>query len=72
MLQQGPWRHLNAWPNWATLRSLSAKWPIRGADLWHLATAKGLQAQIPELGLLTFNMRLQRAGEGEGLGFSAR
>jgi len=27
------------WPEWEIVRALSAKWPLRGADLWHLAAA---------------------------------
>jgi predicted nucleic acid-binding protein len=67
VLEQGPWRHLTAWPEWGTVKSLSSKWPLRGADLWHLATAKDLQSQIPDLFLLTFDARLQEAVKGEGL-----
>ncbi|MCP4669257.1 MAG: type II toxin-antitoxin system VapC family toxin [Deltaproteobacteria bacterium] len=67
VLQDGPWRHLNALPERGMMHDLSSKWPLRGADLWHLATAKGLQGQLPELSLLTFDHRLLKAAEGEGL-----
>jgi predicted nucleic acid-binding protein len=66
-LRNGPWRHLTFSPDLGIARSLSTKWPIRGADLWHLATAKSLQDQLPELILLTFDIRLKEAAEGEGL-----
>jgi len=66
-LRDGPWRHLTFLPDWEMVRSLSIKWPLRGADLWHLATAKGLQNQLPELYLLTFDTRLKEAAEGEEL-----
>lgn len=67
ILEGGPWHHLNAWPEWKIIRPLSVKWPLRGADLWHLATAKTLQKQLPELFLLTFDNRLNTAALGEGM-----
>ena len=66
-LEDGPWRRLTIWPEWIIVRSLSAKWPLRGADLWHLSAAKSLQKQLPEMLLLTFDNRLQKAAQGEGL-----
>ena len=66
-LKTGPWRYLNIWPEWEKLRALSQKWSLRGTHLWHLATAKTLQNQIPELKILTFDNRLGIAAKGEGL-----
>ena len=66
-LEGGPWRHLNTWPEWKIIRPLSLKWPLRGADLWHLATAKSLHKQLPELLLLSFDTRLIDAASGEGM-----
>jgi len=66
-LEQGPWRRLTIWPQWVTVRVLSEKWPLRGADLWHLSAAKSLQKELPELRLLTFDNRLHKAAQGEGL-----
>ena len=66
-LEEGPWRRLTILPEWIVARSLSAKWPLRGADLWHLSAAKSLQKELPELLLLTFDNRLQKAAQGEGL-----
>ncbi|MGH2424940.1 MAG: hypothetical protein ACRDF1_01465 [bacterium] len=42
------------------------KWSLRGADLWHLCTAKSLQSELPELRILTFDARLATAARGEG------
>lgn len=67
VLESGPWRRVNAWPDWEIVQPLSAQWPLRGADLWHLATAKTLQRQLPELFLFTFDARLQTASQGEGM-----
>ena len=66
-LERGPWRRLNAVPSWDMLRKLSGKYPLRGADLWHLAAAKSLQLELPELRLLTFDQRLRTAARGEKL-----
>jgi predicted nucleic acid-binding protein len=67
VLEEGPWRRLTAWPDWSAMHSLSIKWPLRGADLWHLALTKSLQDQLPEIRLLTFDARLRAAAEGEKL-----
>ena len=66
-LDTGPWRSLNAVPDWKLVGQLSAKWPLRGADLWHLAVAKGLQADLPELTVMSYDTRLLAAARGEGL-----
>lgn len=65
MLEKGPWRRLNALPEWEITKNLSRKWSLSGADLWHLATAKSLQKEIPELILLTFDTRLKKAAREE-------
>ena len=70
-LRQGPWRRMSAFPDWEVTRSLSQKWPLRGADLWHLATAKSLQDELPELVLLTFDSRLEQSAGGEGMACNA-
>lgn len=67
VLNEGPWHRLNVWPDWEIVLPLSTKWPLRGADLWHLATAKSLQRQLPGLFLLTFDTKLVRAASGEGI-----
>ena len=66
-LTAGPLRHLNIQPDRKWIVSLSAKWALRGADLWHLAVAKTLEEQIPELILLTLDNRMRTAAEGEEL-----
>jgi len=66
-LEKGPWRRLNVQPGWATMKALAGLWPLRGADLWHLAAAALLQERIPELIFLTFDHRLKIAAEGQGM-----
>lgn len=66
-LKTGPWRRLNIWPEWTTLIALSEKWPLKGSNLWHLASAKTLQKQLPELTLFTFDEELKKAAQEEGL-----
>ncbi len=67
VLEKGPWRRLNISPEWRKAKTLSRKWSLRGADLWHLATAKTLQIQIPELSVITFDKRLKKAAQAENL-----
>jgi len=67
VLETGPWRRIHLSPAWKDLHDLCTKWPLRGADLWHLATAKRIQQELPELSVFSFDERLKRAAEGEGL-----
>ncbi len=62
-----PWRHTNALPAREIVPSLARRWPLRGADLWHLACALTLLDALPELQLLSFDKRLHEAALGEGL-----
>jgi len=66
-LDQGPWRYLNLSPEREIVDPLAMKWALRGADLWHLATAKTFQTRVPEVYLLTFDSLLEVAARGEGL-----
>jgi predicted nucleic acid-binding protein len=67
VLDNGPWRRISAWPEWEIIRSLTTKHPLRGADLWHLATAKSMHTEFPELYLLSFDKRLIKAAQSESL-----
>jgi len=67
VLDQGPWRRIRISPEWEITRDLFQKWPLRGADLWHLAASKSLQKEFPELMVLTFDSRLKMAAKGEAL-----
>lgn len=66
-LETGPWRRIHMVPAERWLRPLAESWPLRGADLWHLALARTMQQDLPELALLTFDTRLAVAARGEGL-----
>lgn len=66
-MERGPWRRIYVLPDYDELKSLAGRWPLRSADLWHLAVAKTLRREIPELVILTFDERLGRAAEGESL-----
>ena len=66
-LTSGPWRWINVVPDRKLIRELAVRYQLRGADLWHLAAAKTLKADQPELTLLTFDSQLSLAAEGEGL-----
>jgi predicted nucleic acid-binding protein len=65
-LAHGPWRRLTLLPDWETMRELATAWPLRGADLWHLATAVTLRWELPTLALLTFDARMSAAAVGVG------
>lgn len=64
VLRAGPWRGLALQPDRSTIDELAASWPLRGADLWHLATAATLRRELPELKLLSFDTRLRGAADG--------
>jgi len=66
--ETGPWRLLRLGPHPSDMVSLARRWPLRGADLWHLALAVRLKREdLPELCMLTFDQRLLAAAEGENL-----
>lgn len=67
MLETGPWSRLNIVPDSIAMRELAGRWPLRGSGLWHLATAKTLQREFPELMILTYDRELARASKGESL-----
>lgn len=62
-----PWRPVTVQPSWATLDEVSRDHALRGADLWHLATALTLRQNIPELLLLTYDGRLHAAAAALGI-----
>lgn len=61
------WQPLYATPALDSVEALSRQWPLRGADLWHLAVAKSLSATLPGLKIFTFDERLAAAAVGENL-----
>jgi hypothetical protein len=67
LLLNGPWRRLALQPDWTSIDELATKWPLRGADLWHLATAMTLSRELPELRVITFDARVSAASVGLGL-----
>ena len=69
LVKNGPWRRLTLQPDWASIHDLAVRWPLRGADLWHLATAVTLSRELPELRLITFDARLIAASGGLDLAY---
>jgi len=59
------WRKTSIQPDSELAGTYARRWPLRGADLWHLACACTLLRQLPELRLLTFDKRLYEAAVGE-------
>ena len=66
-LQTEQWQQLNVQPSLKIIHDIAWKSSLRGADLWHLATAITLQKEIPELSMLTFDNKLKAAASTEGL-----
>lgn len=62
-----PWRPLRLDARTELLGALARRWPLRGADLWHLATARSLADTLAGTVLLTFDRALALAAAGEGL-----
>ena len=67
LMMTGPWSRLNIVPDSQAMKELATRWPLKGSGLWHLATAKTLQREFPELMILTFDRELARASRGEKL-----
>ncbi len=67
---EGPWRHLLLCPTREQMDYLRGKYALRGADFWHLALARTLKKDIPELIVLTFDHKLREGAEREGFGFT--
>ncbi|MEN6326351.1 MAG: type II toxin-antitoxin system VapC family toxin [Syntrophomonas sp.] len=63
--EQGVWHSINMNPDKDQIKRLGSKWPLRGADLWHLALACTLRDSLPEIRFLTFDQRLVIAARGE-------
>lgn len=63
--KQGPWHLINMNPDSKQIKRLGRKWPLRGADLWHLAMTCTLRESLPEIRILTFDQRLAFAARGE-------
>lgn len=70
LLRDGPWRRLHLQPDWVSIDGLATQWPLRGADLWHLATVVTLSRELPEVRVVTFDGRLSAASAGLGLALS--
>ena len=65
-LLEGPWRFLNVCPARDQMDSLRGKYALRGADFWHLALARTLREEIPELIFMSFDRKLLDGAEKEG------
>jgi predicted nucleic acid-binding protein len=66
-LRARPWSALHLEPDPSLVAVLAVCHPLRGASLWHLATAATLARELPDLTLVTFDLRLAEAARGAGL-----
>jgi len=64
-LEHGPWRSLLIQPERKRIKPLAARRSLRGADLWHLGAVLTLQEQLPEIKILTYDLRLKKAAQAE-------
>lgn len=69
-LQARPWSALHLAPDPQLTTDLATRHRLRGADLWHLATAATLALEVPGIELLTFDRRLADSAERERLAAS--
>jgi len=65
VLQTGPWRRITIQPAWNIIQGLAVTYFLRGADLWHIAAAKTLQGELPEVKVLTFDKKMAAAAKKE-------
>jgi predicted nucleic acid-binding protein len=71
LLDDGPWLPTAVLPRRDLVRTVSRRHQIRGADLWHVAAALTLQAELgPEFGevlMTSFDTELIAAASAEGI-----
>lgn len=67
ILDERHWTRLIALPRLSYFFDLVSRWPLKGADLWHLALAKTLREKMPTIFVLTYDDQLRKAAKGEGL-----
>lgn len=60
-LSAAPFRTTRASPSW--IGPSSKEWALGAIELWHLAAAQALARPLPELRLLSFDLRLRAAAE---------
>lgn len=60
------WRSTSAAPRREAVAELAERYPLRGADLWHLATAIALREEAPTLRMVTYDNALAAAASAEG------
>ena len=65
VFESGPWRKIFIQPDWPIIKSLSSQYLLRGVDLWHMATVKTIQRELPEVEILTFDKKLLAVAEDE-------
>ena len=71
-LRGAPWRPLLLQPDRQLVDEVAKGASLRGADLWHLATASTLAREVPELRVITFDRRLHAAAVAAGIALGQR
>lgn len=71
-LRGAPWQALLLQPDRGLIDQMALGASLRGADLWHLATASTLAREVPEVRVITFDSRLRSAATSVGLALGQR
>lgn len=67
---QGVWNKTLLQPSFQTLELFSSRYPLKGADLWHLSVFSEIKKEFPTIQLLTFDQQLRGAAQKEGFLYS--
>lgn len=54
----GPWQEVMAQPDLVDMEALAMRVSLRGADLWHIACVSTLRRDLPELSLITYDIKM--------------
>jgi len=61
--QEGRWRVITLSPTFDDLQLYSQKYPLRGADLWHLTLVLNIKQELPTITIITFDQKLENAAK---------
>jgi predicted nucleic acid-binding protein len=62
-LRTGKWRIINISPEFELIKKYSEKYPLRGADLWHLCLVLQLQNELTNIKIITFDSKLENVAK---------
>lgn len=68
--QKGVWSLTQLQPSFKTIELFSSRYPLKGADLWHLSVFYEIKKEFPSIQLLTFDQQLMSTAQKEGFLYS--